>query len=268
MSTTPFMQLYVGDYLADTLHLTTEQHGAYLLLLMTMWRADASLPNDPAKLARIARVSAKRWPSVWSEIAPFFVVDGDTITNPRLTKEHQKAVSISQERRNAGKKGGNANALKSKAAVEANASVLPKHSQKSESDTTSVVAARDAAPSGFQQEQTARERLLAAMGADPVSGMIGPNGTRLGTMNDMAEAQKWADLGLSLDDQCRLISERMAQQRGKSAGFAPRSFGYFSGAMSDFAARKASPLLSPQSSKPDEKAAKVARWERIAKGAA
>ena len=158
--------------------------------------------------------------------------------------------------------------MKNKEAAKANASVLPEHSQISEPDTTSVVAARDATPVGSQQDQTARERLLTAMGADPTSGMIGPNGTRLGTMNDMAEAQKWADLGLSLDDQCRLISERMAQQRGKNAGFTPRSFGYFSGAMADFAARKSAPLTSSQANKPDEKAAKVARWAKIAKGAA
>ena len=113
----------------------------------------------------------------------------------------------------------------------------------------------------------ARERLLAAMGADPVSGMIGPNGTRLGTVNDMAEAAKWADLGLSVDDQCRLIAERLSVLRSKNPTFAPRSFGYFSGAMADFAARKSAPL-SASTAKPDDKAAKVARWAKIAKGAA
>lgn len=136
MADAPFMQLYVGDYLSDTLHLTTEQHGAYLLLLMTMWRAGAKLPNDPAKLARICRVTPKRWPSVWAEISSFFTVENGEITNHRLTKEHKKAVSISQERKTAGRKGGEAKALKNKEHGVANATdlpdVLPKHSQISE----------------------------------------------------------------------------------------------------------------------------------------
>jgi uncharacterized protein YdaU (DUF1376 family) len=118
------MRLYVGDYLSGTLHLTTEQHGAYLLLLMTMWRAGASLPNDPAKLARIARVTPKRWGAIWSEIGVFFEVEGDKITNVRLSKEHQKAVSITQERKTAGSKGGAAKALKANDTEIANATDL------------------------------------------------------------------------------------------------------------------------------------------------
>jgi uncharacterized protein YdaU (DUF1376 family) len=135
MSAAPFMQLYVGDYLADTLDLTTEQHGAYLLLLMAMWRADGSLPNDPQKLARFARVHPPRWAKVWAEIARFFVEADGRITNERLTKEREKAVHKSNSRAASGSLGGRAKALKSKDTDVANATVLPKHGQISEPDT-------------------------------------------------------------------------------------------------------------------------------------
>jgi uncharacterized protein YdaU (DUF1376 family) len=126
----PFMQLYVADYLGDTRHLTTEQHGAYLLLLMTMWRHGGRLPNDPAKLARIAGVSARRWHLVASDVMPFFTVcDDGTITQKRLEREHQKALSISEKRSVSGKRGGQAKALNNNDLALANAKQEPKHSQ-------------------------------------------------------------------------------------------------------------------------------------------
>jgi uncharacterized protein YdaU (DUF1376 family) len=47
MSSRPWFPLFVPDYLGDTRDLTAEQHGCYLLLLMTAWqRPDNALPND------------------------------------------------------------------------------------------------------------------------------------------------------------------------------------------------------------------------------
>lgn len=112
MSSTPFMQLYPADYLADTMDLTTEQHGAYLLILMTMWQHNAKLPSDPKKLARIARMSPAKFKAVWAEISRFFDDDGAEITNRRMTKERKKAQEKSQKRAQAGSAGGKAKALK------------------------------------------------------------------------------------------------------------------------------------------------------------
>ena len=45
----------VGDYVRDTMHLTTEQHGAYLLLMLAYWPR-GPLPDNDNALASIAKV--------------------------------------------------------------------------------------------------------------------------------------------------------------------------------------------------------------------
>lgn len=128
------MQLYVADYLGDTRHLTTEQHGAYLLLLMTMWRSDGRLPNDAKKLARITGCTASRWAKISDDVLAFFEVDGDDLTNKRLMFELKKASEKSIKRAEAGTKGGEAKALKDRGGDLANASDLPCHSSEPEPD--------------------------------------------------------------------------------------------------------------------------------------
>jgi hypothetical protein len=130
----PFMQLYVADYLGDTRHLTTEQHGAYLLLLMTMWRSEGRLPNDAKKLARITGCTASRWARIADDVLAFFDVDGDTLTNKRLMLELEKATEKSFQRASSGTKGGQAKALKDNKQAVANASGLPCHSSEPEPD--------------------------------------------------------------------------------------------------------------------------------------
>lgn len=237
MSAQPFMQLYVADYLADTLDLSTVEHGAYLLLLMTMWRHDARLPNDPAKLARIARMSPAKFKPVWAEISRFFEVDGDTITNPRLLKEHQKASKKSEVRATAGSAGGKAKALKDNNAPLANASDLPQHSSdiryhKEGSGGGSACAS--------ETDPTWREQMLQAMGVGS-DGIVGPS-RFIGSVADMATAAQWEDsLKLDRPTIIAVLTETIA---GKRDG-PPKSFRYFTPAMQRTAAELQAPPLQP-----------------------
>ena len=68
----PYMPFYVADYLADTGHLTTVEHGAYLLLICHYWRT-GGLPDDDEKLSRIARLNVEQWLNVRSTLVQLFI---------------------------------------------------------------------------------------------------------------------------------------------------------------------------------------------------
>jgi uncharacterized protein YdaU (DUF1376 family) len=101
-----WMPLYIADYLRKTMHLTRDQHGAYLLLLMACWDRGGRLPNDPGQLASIARATAAEWRKLAPVILPFFEADGDSITQGRVLEEREKAQRLSEARRQAGLQGG------------------------------------------------------------------------------------------------------------------------------------------------------------------
>jgi uncharacterized protein YdaU (DUF1376 family) len=89
MAEFPALPLWTDAYLGDTTHLTTIEHGAYLLLLMSMWRTkDATLPNDDKLLARYARLTPGQWARIKPVLMPFFRVANDWITQGRLSDEH------------------------------------------------------------------------------------------------------------------------------------------------------------------------------------
>src|SRR3546814_19271965 len=54
--------LFPDAYHRDTTHLTPEEHGAYLLLLMAAWGTeDCSMPNDERRLAALSKTTDQRW---------------------------------------------------------------------------------------------------------------------------------------------------------------------------------------------------------------
>lgn len=88
MAEFPAMPLWTDAYLADTTHLSTIEHGAYLLLMFAMWRTpDKRLPNNADLLARYCKLTKGQWDRIGPVLMPFFRVEADSITQGRLTDE-------------------------------------------------------------------------------------------------------------------------------------------------------------------------------------
>lgn len=99
-----WMPLYIGDYLADTSRLSTEQHGAYLLLLMDYWRNGPPMDDDE-ELASITKLSAQQWKKHAPKIRGMFVSVDGRLVQKRCDEERQKAGLVSSKRSVAGKQG-------------------------------------------------------------------------------------------------------------------------------------------------------------------
>jgi uncharacterized protein YdaU (DUF1376 family) len=100
-----WMPLYVSDYLGDTMHLSAEQHGAYLLLLMVAWKSEGRLPNDPEQLQSISRLNPAKWKASEAVLRAFFVVTPEYWINNRLREELEKAIRNTEAKARSGKKG-------------------------------------------------------------------------------------------------------------------------------------------------------------------
>ncbi|GAM52702.1 YdaU family protein [Mycoavidus cysteinexigens] len=86
-----WMPLYIADYLADTTRLTTEQHGAYLLLIMDYWR-NGALPDDDAALANITRLSLSHWKKQRGALSRLFQVGHDEWRHKRIDTELERVA--------------------------------------------------------------------------------------------------------------------------------------------------------------------------------
>jgi uncharacterized protein YdaU (DUF1376 family) len=121
MAEFPYLPLFTDAFLSDTIDLNVSETGAYLMLLMCMWRTpDCALPDDDKKLARFARCEPRQWKKIKPEIIRFFTVSNGRLQQKRLSKERLHVQQISASRSQSGAAGGQANALKYKKPAEAN----------------------------------------------------------------------------------------------------------------------------------------------------
>ena len=99
-----WMPLYVRDYLADTGRLTTEQHGAYLLLIMDYWISGPP-PDDDEQLASVTRLDAKSWRRIRPRIEGFFQMVDGRWRHKRIDDEIANATRNIEAKREAGARG-------------------------------------------------------------------------------------------------------------------------------------------------------------------
>ncbi len=114
MSQMPSMPVFPDALMSDTADLSTEEFGAYCLILFATWRNNGRpFPDEDARLARIARMSKGRWTGrIRDVIAKFFDLSDGVWRQKRLEKEWNYCAEKAAISRENGAHGGRPKSLK------------------------------------------------------------------------------------------------------------------------------------------------------------
>lgn len=221
MAEFPALPLWTDAYLGDTTHLTTIEHGAYLLLLMTAWRTrDCALPDDDRLLARYARCGPQQWKRLRAIIEPFFEVKNGRWLQRRLTDERGAVEQHRQRQSEKGKSGAQAKALKRKGRHQAGVGSGATSAEAQEQAQDEAQVQPDASSLTHLHKEGSVDKSTAQSAADPVKELFDLGVailTSTGTSEKRARSLlgKWrkakdddgAVLAALLDCQARRVSE-------------------------------------------------------------
>ena len=98
MAELPIMPIKTDALIADTCHLSAEEFGAYMRILLTMWRHGGRLPYDLKKLGRVTGCHPLRWAVIRDAVmGPFTIADG-FVSQKRLTSTMLEVREIRKKR--------------------------------------------------------------------------------------------------------------------------------------------------------------------------
>lgn len=112
MSKMPMQPWYPDAHIADTANLTLEEQGAYRLLMDHMWIKGGAIRNNDKEVARLLRISIKRWKKIREQLAEYLILELGIISQKRIQKDYKKACEISKQNKENGKAGGRKTAEK------------------------------------------------------------------------------------------------------------------------------------------------------------
>jgi len=98
MAALPYIKLFPADYLADTQHLTLEEHGAYLLLIMNYWQTGNALRAESQRIASVCSTSVENWLKIRPILSEFFTETTDPATGHLIWTHHRIEEDITAVR--------------------------------------------------------------------------------------------------------------------------------------------------------------------------
>jgi len=245
MALYPALPLFTDAYLADTRHLTTEEHGAYLLLLMCAWRStDCELTGDDKTLARIAGLSPTRWRRLKPALAQFFDTGGGVWRQKKLQAVYQDVASRVARNKANGSLGGRARASKAATAADMSKKKDAEDPGKRSSETVATAVANSQATplatkaktkSKGKQRPTATMQNSLEKGCRPSSPPIDLGMWRAeiaaacgnGTLMDDTVFHLWHAAGVDLRLDVIPTIQMVEARELKRTGQVPRSVGYY-----------------------------------------
>jgi uncharacterized protein YdaU (DUF1376 family) len=166
MSKAPAMPYFGDAFVADTMHLTTEEIGAYWLLLTAMWRHNGFVPDDDKDLSRITR-TGKKWKRIKARLAPMLTFVEGNITQKRLQKEWAYVTALGQKQsENAKARWNKTNNLGDATGYAKNQSGICPHTHTQVTKTEKVTKSKPPAP------RSARDELLAVLDVEHAEAVI------------------------------------------------------------------------------------------------
>ncbi|SDY48746.1 Protein of unknown function [Jannaschia faecimaris] len=238
---------YPNDHLGGIQGLSVKEHAVYSIVLDLIYSHGGSVNDDPGWISGwIKDLGPSATRNTINSLVARGKLDreGDQLTQKRATIEAKTKEDLSETRQGAGKKGGISSGVSRQESQKnrylSEAYACPREEERrggkrkgeerrgevDDDDDGGRVHAREA-----DQSPDFRERLLVAIGADPVSGMIGPTGKRFGTGHEMARAQKWRDnFGFTEDEIVQEIAI-ITEARDANGTGPPGSWAYYESAL-------------------------------------
>ena len=223
-----WMPIYWGDYFRDTRHLTTEEHGAYLLLIGAYWARGAALPNNDSALAKMAGASHQKWKYLKRNLSEFFAISEASWRHERVEKEllrssaRSAAASANAQRR-----------LSGGSATTTTSTLLESESpSRPESDSLKLSQPSNAAPlSNFNNSKN--NIALAVQLAGELAESSGLDPTKVPAFAASSEILLWLDTGCDPDADIRPAVADVSATMKASGRAPPRSWRYFRNAVSE-----------------------------------